>query len=204
MEIKPTVMIKRAKVILISGKMGAGKSSLAKSLVEVFMDSPHFWTKELRFAGPMYQIHNAVYETVKQYGMKLQGVKDGRLLQTIGKWGRDVHGNKVWIQALLASIHSFEIEKRFSKQEHNLVVIVDDMRTKKEFDAFPDAVRIRLECGEKTRRERCSDWRRNKKDFTEIDLDEYSDDGRFDLYIHTDKQGPEESLNKVLTYLGQL
>ena len=78
---------------------------------------------------------------------------------------------------------------------------MDDCRFKNEFNAIPEALRIRLQCPRVVRRIRCTAWRDNEDHPSETDLDSYVDQNKFDLVFETDKMIPEtqvEIISKTL------
>jgi hypothetical protein len=111
--------------------------------------------------------------------------KDGPLLQYLGtEFGRDKFGKQVWVNILkneIFSLPAWGIE--------NSMVLVGDCRFENEFDAFPEALRIRLECPEEIRKLRTDSWRENTQHPSEIGLDRYSEMGIFDMYCNTSPQG---------------
>lgn len=182
---------RRGQIIVISGKQGSGKSSLGRELTRR-LKAP---TVTHKFAAPLYEIHDAAYRVLKGYGIERDpGVKDGRLLQLLGTdWGRSVLGENVWADACrnLAVI--------WADIGHN--VIIDDCRFDNEFDAFPDAIRVRLSCPRKTRKQRCEAWRKNDKHPSEVGLDDYERAGLFDLTLRTDRLSIAQCAKAVIDYM---
>lgn len=189
-------------VILISGKQGSGKTTLANSLAKVIRDSTSCRVEETKFAGLLYELHNKIYRYVRRYNLKLRSQKDGRLLQLIGDWAREVHGKEVLVEATKAKVREFEIDNNFENPGKDLFVIIDDCRCVAEFEAFPKAFRIRLECSEQVRRNRCSSWRATSQHSTETDLDKSSESGLFDLVLDTEKLSKEDCVKAVLQKFG--
>jgi phosphomevalonate kinase len=185
------------KIIVISGKQGSGKSTMAKLLKEKFGASA-FVT---RFAGPLYAMHDTLLPLLVQLGMRDADdkKKDGDLLQVLGtEYGRKKYGENVWCRLL---------DKKVTEAQAAgfKTVIIDDCRFRSELDYFkqPNVVRIRLECPEKVRKSRCAAWRDNTLHPSETDLDEYAKEGKFDLYVNTDDLTTPhqrvEALYKILT-----
>lgn len=167
------------KIVMISGKMGSGKSTLTRKLLE--LENQRGPAMELRFAEAIYDMHDFCRDYLKNCGIKVPD-KDGKLLQLLGTdWGRASYGENVWVDIVKNSVIHAE---GFSPQQ---LIVISDCRFMNEFDAFPEALRVRLVCGEDTRKNRAESWRENTQHPSEIDLDQYSFDKRFDLYIDTEK-----------------
>jgi len=120
--------------------------------------------------------------------------KDGLLLQLLGtEWGRKKHGENVRIDAVKHKIA--ELASRFKEREKYLVII-DDCRFPNEFDAFPEALRVRLTASEDVRKARTVSWRENTKHPSETSLDDREDD--FDLLLLTEEPSTPEKCAAVI------
>lgn len=171
-------------IVLISGKQGSGKSTTAMSVANLAMHSTRYGkVLKLRFAGPLYELHDLVLDRMQQYTGKAPVPKDGVLLQLLGtEWGRAVFGPDVWVTALKKQI---EIKTKPFLQE-NILIVVDDCRFENEFHAFPNALRVRLRASQNVRKKRTDAWRDNTMHPSETGLDKFSAEERFDLYLQTD------------------
>lgn len=184
------------QIIVISGKQGSGKSTLA-SCLEFRSNIPFY---KMRFAEPLYQMHNEVRSILKRYGYEKYDYekKDGPLLQLLGtEWGRKLNEN-IWVELLTNEL------KKLSNNDVN--VSVEDCRFENEFDAlkkFPNVYTIRLECPTEVRKSRCSMWRENDNHPSETSLDNYASQGKFDLVIDTEKMSMDEVINLVTSKLTQ-
>lgn len=187
--------------ILLSGKQGSGKSTLAK-LMESRFRAAGFGLVRDRFAAPVYAAHDAVLSVLRPLGLCRGVEKDGKLLQVIGtEWGRSIDPD-IWIKATKAKIA--QLEQNFaSTPSVRLVVLIEDCRFKNEFDAFPDAFSIRLECPENIRKPRTHSWRENTSHESETGLDDYSAQGKFDYLVRTDTVRPEDIAVDVLKMFRQ-
>ena len=166
-----------SKVLLLSGKQGSGKTTIAKTITKLWFDRKGKMVVEVPFAQTLYEMHDFLLSLMDTYGFKRDIVKDGPLLQFLGTdWGRKNFGENVWIDILKKKIANLETKYDWA----DLLVIVPDCRFKNEFDAFPNALRIRLECDRELRKKRCSAWRENENHASEIDLDEYVKLRKFD------------------------
>lgn len=176
-------------IILISGKQGSGKTTLAKNLVE------RLGAIHLKFADPLYEIHEAIRKVADKWQIPFDQ-KEGRLLQLLGtEWGRACKGENVWCDALFNKV---------SVLEDNNIIIIDDCRFKNEFYRFKDiAVTIRLVANENDRRKRADSFRDDTNHPSEIDLDDIPDE-QFDLTIDTGIFQKDKTLLAVLTLLNEL
>jgi phosphomevalonate kinase len=182
------------QIVMISGKQGSGKTTISDALAARLGGA----AIRLRFAQPLYEMHNAVLSILAAYGMARPGlVKDGPLLQILGtEWGRNTIDPDIWVRCIQNKVA--EIGKKFQEA----VVIVDDMRFRNEFDAF-SALKIRLECPREIRKARCSTWRDNENHQSEIDLDEYSDSWLFNLYLETEQMPVQLCVDHIVRNIGK-
>ena len=165
------------KVILISGKQGSGKTTTADELAGELMNQygDDGTILRARFAQPLYEMHNAVLDILKNYGITRNIKKDGPLLQLLGtEWGRKTIDENIWAELTYNKVMT--LKPRFA--------IIDDARFENEFDIFPaeTTLRVRLDAPEEVRKERCSMWRDATDHPSEVGLDRYADMGEFDLY----------------------
>lgn len=180
-------------ITLISSKQGAGKSTIAELLRQRCAET--FASVEIyKFAGVLYEMHDEIQLILKQYAPHLFKPKDGDLLQLLGtEWGRKCLGENVWCDILKA-----RIEKESSQIA---VAIIDDCRFENEFNTFPQALRVRLDCAESIRRERASYWRKDTNHPSEVGLDNYADEGMFDLYLRTDMHTVDHCVEMIMAQL---
>lgn len=161
-------------VVGISGKMGSGKTTLSNALAAEIV--PSF---QVRFAGPLYECHEAVWSILEDYGLPREQ-KSRDFLTWLGTEFVRKRDTDFWVKALGKKIE--QIKNSVSPEDP--LVIVDDVRFENEFLGLPGSLMVRLECPVDVRRDRASAWS-DAKHASEIGLDEYSRDGRFDLYFDT-------------------
>jgi len=184
-------------VLLISGKQGSGKTTLAKNVCKAWQQTKNNRAILVNFADPLYDMHNFIIGYLKDHGIERPLVKDRPLLQLLGtEWGRRTVSENIWVDLLKAKIKKAEEPGRNLGQ--NQLFIVGDCRFRNEFDAFPDAVRIRLECTTDLRRVRCEQWRETDNHASEIDLDGYAAENKFDLNVYTDDMNAEKTSDLVM------
>jgi len=166
-------------IILISGKQGSGKSSLANNL-EQFYKRFNYHVENLALADPIYQIHNT-----------LSAVKNRELLLHIGKSGTDINQN-YWVSILINRI--------ISKFAH--IYIVSDCRRLYEVENLMthlptyQFLTIRLNCNELIRAQRCNCFA-FKDHITETELDNFN----FHNIIETDYLNEIETMYKAIEFI---
>lgn len=184
------------KVVLISGKQGSGKTTLQKALCHEWTASPRMGDgRAFNFADIIYEMHDKVLAVLHNYWPDRNLVKDGPLLQLLGtQWGRDTIDTDIWVKCMVKKL---EVMAQFNVG----LAVVGDCRFENEFDAFPDALRVRLYCPESTRKLRCSMWRDNVLHPSEIGLDEYHVKNKFDLVLQTHTMTLEQAVFAVFNKL---
>lgn len=182
------------KVVLISGKMGSGKTTLAKSLKAQWESQPNRYAILINFADTIYEIHNFALGKLADAGFDVPK-KDGKLLQLLGtEWGRATYGDDVWVDVCKARIdRACEISRGHAGGQY--LFIVGDCRYPNELKAFPTAITVRLECEREKRKARCDAWRDNETHASEISLDGFEAD--FDLVFDTGETPVEQVVSDV-------
>lgn len=178
-------MINYKNVILISGKAGAGKSTLAKGLVEMGLV-----TETIKFADPLYAAGHAAWASFQRFQVVGKSeTLDKTILQLLGtEWGRK-RSQQIWVDSMVRRVSV----RHLSKPE--LKICIDDLRFRNEFDAFDQCFSVRLVCSEELRKPRCDSWRENTTHPSEVDLDNYTD--RFSLVLDTGVLSKEKVLAQV-------
>lgn len=186
-------------ILMISGKMGSGKTTLDENIKKLFIKNKEMFNirgwavKSATFAEPLYTIHNFARGVLKNSGIEHPDhlkIKDGNLLQYLGTdWARKTYGENIWCK-----IAADDIDKKFTMMNYaeNALVIISDMRFRNEFDYFREATKIRLECNEDLRKQRVSMWRENSNHPSEIDLDQYFIQGKFDEWYDSGNISSED------------
>lgn len=169
------------QVVLLSGKQGSGKSTIQLAIKEEALLHGFSEVHTINFADALYSLHDAVLNTLQsKFCIPKVTNKDGVLLQLLGtEWGRKVYGDNIWVDIVKKKI------EMLAAQPGKHLVVVADCRFRNEFDAFPEALRVRLTAPEKSRKERTTSWRDNTQHPSEIDLDQYEKESKFDLLFDT-------------------
>ena len=190
------------QMVLLSGPRGSGKTTAQTLLIDTWGKlSSHHKALAINFADPLYEMAEAVRDIAAKYKVPKKMPKDGPLLQLLGTdWGRNTVDQDIWVRCLKGKIEFMAVKEGIYAYDNSLFV-VGDCRFRNEFDAFPGALRVRLNCGEHVRKDRCSMWRENTAHASETDLDEYDRAGKFDLYFDTSAVGPGEIIVKVIETL---
>lgn len=171
----------KVQSVIISGKQGSGKTTTQNELVKVWQRQPGGRAITINFADVLYEMHDLVLNVLNQYWPDRGLKKDGPLLQVLGtEWGRNTVDQDIWVKIVKEKIIQLTIQ---NKHYENLLFIIGDCRFTNEFDLFDEALRVRLECHEAIRKQRCSMWRENTQHPSEIGLDGYV--GKFDLVFNT-------------------
>jgi dephospho-CoA kinase len=179
-------------IILISGKQGSGKTTVTNALI-LKAARKDFNAMGVIFAQTIYDIHDYIRELMRFRGIE-RPHKDGKLLQLLGtEWGRNLIDENVWVDALIGNLHNIAPEPK-----DNQLFVVSDCRFKNEFDGI-DAFRVRLEAPREIRKARCDAWRDTDTHPSEIDLDEYAAQGKFDVTINTVGITHDEAAELILT-----
>jgi hypothetical protein len=184
-------------IFLISGKQGSGKSTLTTNLT-VQLKAAGYHVLGLKFADPLYRMHDRVLGVLsEEYEMEVPK-KDGKLLQLLGtEWGRQVHGENVWVNLAKRKIGLF----MDGPEQDKRIAIIDDCRFKNELFGFPEAFKVRLTCGREVRKVRADAWRDTENHQSEIDLDDVPHTA-WDLVIHTDATPADQTTQLVISASG--
>lgn len=181
------------KIVMLSGQQGSGKTTVQKHLIN-YLGQRGFYATSVNFADIIYEMHDSVLDILNKHWPKRDMVKDGPLLQLLGtEWGRKTIDEEIWVKCLRNKIDKLKISNGY--------FIIGDCRFENEFDAFPDALRVRLFADEKVRKARCSMWRENTNHPSETGLCHYSSINKFDLYIPTDTVDADGCVNLIVAQL---
>lgn len=183
-------------IILISGKQSCGKSTLAN---KILTECGPVGAIKLRFAQPIYEMHDAIRNILNKYKIENYDYskKDGTLLQILGtEWARKNIDPDVWTKAMKTQLQNIP---------SNIIKVVEDVRFKNEFHMFDsideDIVKIRLVCPKEIRMQRAESWRENDNHESEIDMNDYAENGKFDMYLQTNVLSVDECFEKVKSLL---
>lgn len=185
-----------SKLILISGKQGSGKTSIAETLALDLL--PKNYVEIKKFAGVLYELEDMIWYKMESMGIKPKTRPDKRLLQLLGtEWGREHIDQDIWVKALSSRVDSF-FAKETSKPK---ICIVDDCRFENELTYFPEAFSVRLECTRDVRKKRTPIWRDTDEHSSETGLDNFSKLDKFDLYVNTDELNIMEAVALIIKAL---
>jgi hypothetical protein len=176
-----------SRIVLLSGQQGSGKTSAQKKLIDMWNARPGHKAIAINFADALYEMHFAVQAIAQRYGIEPKKPKDGPLLQVLGtQWGRHTIDENIWVIILKGKIkEQYAREGLYAHDVDKALIVIGDCRFENEFEAFPEALRVRLICNEDARKLRCSMWRENTAHESEVSLDRYDTLGKFDLYVDT-------------------
>lgn len=179
-------------IVVISAKAGGGKTTLANNLKAKY----GMLLMVLKFAGPMYEIHDAWLNIMKKWGYVSRDKKDRSALQKIGDWGRE-KDPMIWVN----------IVKNFVNQcPSNMIFVIEDCRKINELRAFathPYLLRVRLTADREVRKSRADAWY-DEGHSTEVELDDHEASKLFDLIIETDRLSADETANTVIDEIDKL
>ena len=155
--------------VALCGKMASGKTTMAKKIVESFLNELiHVFFREMFFGNYLFDIP--------------KGHKDRIAYQKVGEGGRNFLYPEIWIDVLLKSVESSGLQN----------IVVDDVRYENEIKRFKEAgwkiVKINIEDNhqvERLQKTYPDDWEthaksRNHPSESEIDT---VDANNFDLII---------------------
>lgn len=178
-------------IIILSSKQGAGKTTLADKILR---QCGPLGAIKLRFAQPLYEMHDVIRNILIKYNVKNYDYdkKDGTLLQILGSdWARKTIDHNIWVQAMKYQLQNVP---------KDMIKVIEDVRFKNEFHMFDgqeDVIKIRLVCPKEIRKARCESWRDNDDHDSEIDMNDYAENGMFDMYLQTNILTVDECFEKV-------
>lgn len=189
----------KIKKLVLSGLQGSGKTTTA-NLVRRWAEDQGWTAINLKFADPLYEMHEAVRSVALEYKLPM-AKKDGKLLQLLGtEWGRQTFGEDVWVNATKEAVARM-VGYWETKGIKNGLVIIDDCRFPNEFHNFFDALRVRLVADRGIRMARTESWRNNEEHPSETALNGFED--RFDLVLDTGKQSAKEVAELIVKRLSE-
>ncbi len=174
------------KIIIISGKQGSGKTTLAEALKKALGPCVH-----MKFADPLYDMHNFIRSQLTKYKIEMP-IKDRRLLQWLGtEYVRSLDEN-AWAK-IARQRADFFINGGSN-------VVIDDCRFLNELEIFPDAIKIRLECPQEVRAGRAESYSGTEHP-SETALDAHL--GKFHHIVPTHTLNEQQVLETVLETIKQ-
>ncbi len=162
--------------IAISGKMGAGKSTLAAGL------ATHFNAPILSFASGFKRLVEDAGVTKERNEALYR-----KLCQNIGG-GMRLYDEDIWVKAFWTRFR--DVATASYRIPHVAPCIVDDMRYPNEFESLAGGgfytVRLEVPAAVRATRRQLIDHE------SETALDQYAVDGRFDLHLYLEGYEPPE------------
>jgi len=178
-------------IVLVSGKMGSGKTTLCEKLATIARQRSYAISR-VSFEEPIYRAHDAAIAIMNGHGWNID--EDVHLIRALrDEWVHKHHKGKLVDMVKIYCAN-------FNAANKRNVVIVDDLRFKNQFDAFPDAVKIRLVCDDTVRQSRAAWWGYANHE-SETGLDEYQEMTRFDLLIETTTINAEETAKVAANFI---
>ncbi|HXH10803.1 MAG TPA: DUF4406 domain-containing protein [Alphaproteobacteria bacterium] len=155
-------------LVLISGKQGAGKTTLANHVWRA-LDDVGTACLRVKYAEVLYELHDLIWGRMANYLGIQPPKKDARLLQLLGtEWGRCAIHENVWVDVTRKKLEAFFVETA----PHPAVAIIDDVRFMNELHiGYPHKLCIRLNAPRDVRRARCDAWRDDENHPSEVGLD---------------------------------
>lgn len=177
--------------ILLIGKMGCGKSSLAKLLE----------TRQEYFCIPLAKALKT--EAVRLLGRDLDKKNDRRFLQLFGQACRDGIDKNYW-----CDIVAKEISRIYRDVPYRVPIVIDDCRFQNEVDYFkPDFITVRLLIDDYTRINRLMLRDGNISNMKELESDSsengFDDDFKADYVIGIHENDTKEDVYSILSTLIQ-
>lgn len=176
-------------IVGIHGKMGAGKSTVADSLVTILKDDFNINSTIKSFATPIYNLISLLFdETVEEIKLNkntlvrprtFMGQRTYReLLQNVGMFVRDNADEDVWVNALFGN-NNDKILQDWTFNGHEWWII-DDLRFYNEFHRIKDIGGINIKVNRDITNNLDDDIKNNG---SEVNLD-YIDWKEWDLFLN--------------------
>ena len=176
-------------IVGIHGKMGAGKSTVADSLVTILKDDFNINSTIKSFATPIYNLISLLFdETVEEIKLNkntlvrprtFMGQRTYReLLQNVGMFVRDNADEDVWVNALFGN-NNDKIIQDWTCNGHAWWII-DDLRFYNEFHRIKDIGGINIKVNRDITNNLDDDIKNNG---SEVNLD-YIDWKEWDLFLN--------------------
>jgi hypothetical protein len=176
--------------ITISGKTGSGKSTTAEALRK-FWGERGVATFRYDMQEPAQAMAKATMTVGRHYGLG-DGVPRS-LVCSIYDWGR-LEDPEMWVKA--AKFRIEQITKVWEDKKLLYVVVIDGPRYKREFDAWPQALKVRVEAPHAVLQERVPLYRIERyRSETSIEYES------FDLSFDTSKKTTEEIVEELQTHI---
>lgn len=182
-----------ALILQISGKQGAGKSTTAHLISNYISQREGIYARVFKYADKIYKVHNVIRDCMREDYDDIPDL-DPELLQLIGtEYGRRID-KLIWIRITLREITRwFESQGTFPS-----VAIIDDLRFVNEFHMnYPYVLNVRLECDRDLRKARAEKWRDRENHPSEIELDRYAAEGKFDLLFDSGNMRQIEIAHRI-------
>lgn len=175
-------------VILLAGKMGAGKSAIKAALLKRLYGQ----ATGVKFADVLYTMHDACREIARNYGMAFPD-KNRRFLELVGTEVFRAADPDCWVKVTRTYVDTLLDDCGVE------YVVIDDVRHLNEIDAFGKrGLKVWLECDEQVRKRRASAWVDDQNHKSNTGLDSYR---QFDLVLPTDYVSVDDCVEAILRFL---
>ena len=188
-------------VILVSGKSGSGVTSFSEAL-RSYWGNRGIACWRYSMTEPLQEMAKAVYLVGGHYGITSPpegAASDLDLVKMLEHdWGHK-KDPAIWINTAKSKMR--QVTDRWEELGFFYIVILEDVFYPSQFDAWPDALSIRLECASSVRFSRLGVAATHTEHPSEAALDSYVHQGRFDIVLNSATSSVEEMVQQMSLYM---